>query len=25
LRAYVRNVRLGIFSNAQHAVVETKQ
>ncbi|HEV3041349.1 MAG TPA: SPFH domain-containing protein [Candidatus Angelobacter sp.] len=24
LRAYVRNVRLGIFSNAQHAVVETK-
>ena len=25
LRAYVRNVRLGLFSNAQHAVVETKQ
>jgi regulator of protease activity HflC (stomatin/prohibitin superfamily) len=25
LRAYVRNVRLGLFGNAQHVVLETKQ
>jgi len=25
LRAYVRNVRLGLFSNAQQVVTETKR